>query len=261
MNRKQSRQKPNMLRDYIFTDERRIDSYLEQLGKLDATKRKLTKKFGVSLAGPTFEIEQQKVAREQGLHEKILTLKEELAERGLLADARPVEMPPPNRILRPFVFEKTLAKKMIFPRELLAAVPSIREFAVWVSDPNPDDFNLNGEPWEFTSTFLYLSETHIDGQGFRTVYSGCSALQAIANAVSGSPILATNTREPLGRGSDLHPIEKLRALGAQAGDERQIECLYQMRYMTDEQCYTVDSRKRRVNDLLGYPLYIAEPIG
>jgi hypothetical protein len=52
-----------------------------------------------------------------------------------------------------------------------------------------------------------------------------------------------------------HPIEKLVAYGGEPSLSRQIEVLYQMRYMTNEQggWYVSDGR---VNDLLAYPLAI-----
>ena len=99
---------------------------------------------------------------------------------------------------------------------------------------------------------------HLDGIGFHTVFSGCSALQAIANAAAGLPLIDRSQGEALGRDSYLHPTEKLVAIGGTIGDERNIECLYRLRYMTDEQCFSADGKQYRVNDILGYPIYLAQ---
>jgi hypothetical protein len=97
------------------------------------------------------------------------------------------------------------------------------------------------------------------------MYSGWSALQALTNLWNGKDMLAkgeTNgeTFEPLGRGSLDHPIDKLRSRGAIVGDEREIPTLYMPRYMSDEQCYTFEGNVRRVNDLLAYPIFIAQEL-
>lgn len=68
------------------------------------------------------------------------------------------------------------------------------------------------------------------------------------------------TFEPLGRGNFDHPIDKLISRGALVGDEREILTLYMPRYMSDEQCYRFDGNERRVNDLLAYPIFIAQEL-
>jgi hypothetical protein len=96
-----------------------------------------------------------------------------------------------------------------------------------------------------------------DAAGYRTTYSVCSALQAILNIVNGNEILDRNWDEPLGRNNSRHPLEKLRKAGGVVGVPQEIETLYRMRYMTNEQCFTFKGHERRVHDLLGYPISIA----
>jgi hypothetical protein len=61
-----------------------------------------------------------------------------------------------------------------------------------------------------------------------------------------------------GRFDPLHPIEKLKKVGGVPSLSREIETIYKIAYMTNEQAYTVEGKVRRVNDILAYPLFIAQ---
>ena len=142
-----------------------------------------------------------------------------------------------------------IARKLIIPEPQLIATPGIKHLAVWVSDPDPAVYAQQDLEWKPKGTFLYLTEVWLDSGG--SIYSGCSALQAIVNATQGKPLNTPNVREPLGRGNCDHPVEKLRSVGAIVGDERHISALYIKRCITNEQCYTYNGERRRVNDLYG----------
>jgi hypothetical protein len=95
--------------------------------------------------------------------------------------------------------------------------------------------------------------------------SGRSALQALVNLFEGRELLNcgesnSEVAEPFGRSSYLHPLNKLKKYDVILGDEREITTLYRCRYMTNEQCYEFEGEKRRVNDLLAYPIFIASPL-
>ena len=55
----------------------------------------------------------------------------------------------------------------------------------------------------------------------------------------------------------MHPIDKLAKLGGVVTDERWLESLYFVRYITDEQVYAPKGVPVRVNDIVGYPIYIS----
>jgi hypothetical protein len=139
--------------------------------------------------------------------------------------------------------------------------------AVWVSEPKIEDLMASKSPdWDWTGTFLYLTETVLDGGDYQDVRSGCSALQAIANAISGGKLVSvprmSDVREPLGRGTYLHPLKKLIQAGAVAvGTPKSILSLYRKRYITNEQCVEFRGTNYQTNDLLGYPVFIAEELG
>jgi hypothetical protein len=133
---------------------------------------------------------------------------------------------------------------------------------LWSGSRTPDPGTESVNQDEASGTFLYLTEARLDGGQTQTTFSGCSALQAIVNAANGRPLLQGNDDgEPLGRQTYEHPIKKLIDVGARvSGEARRIESLYYIRYITDEQCHTRDSKLLRGNDLLGYPLFIAERV-
>jgi hypothetical protein len=251
------------LLEYKFIDTAALDSYIEQFSSTEVEARSRTSKLAVSLAGPSADYSTASRFRTKTSTEKIKELVEYLSETKLLGRARPELMrslQTAQKKAPPFFLERTAARKVILPTTLLDDASGIRQLAVWVSDPDPELIVPEKSGWDFPGSFLYLTEAHLDGGRLETVYSGCSALQAVANATQSRPLLGRSCTpdEPLGRDNYSHPIDKLTALGGIVGDTREIQCLYRMRYMTNEQCFSKDGVEYRVNDILGYPIYIAE---
>lgn len=192
------------------------------------------------------------------IDDKILIIEVFLEAQHDLCFARPQSS---DEIIRPqscrFVKETMLANKVVLPLSDNCPVRGLSSFAIWISDPDPS-FYVN-EPYLWRGTFLYLTEVHWDRAGFSTAYSGVSALQALINQMTGQDFFAyvKEEFEPYGRGRDLHPVDKLRELGGVTSGQRKITSLYKKRYFTDEQSYQFAGTQTRVNDLLGYPIYIA----
>lgn len=245
-----------MLKDYAFIDHDRVDSYVDQLGGVRAFQKKRGRKLSLSLKGPSLELFKEEADRPPSNTEKLEFLFSHIFERGMMRIGRPSSFRGWSDEERPpFVFEKTKAESVIFPKSVLPPELGIDRLRVWVSDPMPED--LDGPEWSFRGSFLYLTELRFDDAVPGWFYSGCSALQFIANALSGKDLLTRSPTEPLGRGNSSHPLEKLMTLGAIKGNVRQVETLYRIRYMTDEQIYSLAGREHRVHDILGCPLYIA----
>jgi hypothetical protein len=57
-----------------------------------------------------------------------------------------------------------------------------------------------------------------------------------------------------------HPIAKLEKLSGVATDIRKITSLYRKRYMSDDAYTLIDGLPYRLNNLLGYPIFIANSI-
>jgi hypothetical protein len=254
------------LRDYKYVDVTTLDGYLEQFSTTEVELQSRSSKLGVSLTGPSADYTTTSRYRPKTTPEKIKELVEYLRLNNLLGRTRPKLMSDYERGLKkmpPFILEKTTARKVILPAHLLDSISGIKQLAVWISDPDPKIIVPEQTGYDFPGSFLYLTEMRLDNGAFQTTFSGCSALQSIANAAENRRLLdCTDTSgEPLGRDSYSHPAEKLVASGGVLGDIREIECLYRIRYMTNEQCFNRDGTEYRVNDILGYPIYIAEALG
>ena len=245
-------------RDYLYIDEGKLDLLAQQIRTRKKETAKRGKKISLSITGLGVELSEEDTWRELSTHEKIEALLAHLMISDLLDTTRPQERDPQEDAGipcgRPFVLETAFARRVIIPNAHLAAAPGIKHLAVWVSDPDPSVHTREDYVWR--GTFLYLTELWLDDKT-SPFWSGCSALQAIVNATHGKSLNTCDASEPFGRRNCDHPISKLLSVGAVAGDLRHITSLYAKRSMTNEQCYTWEGERRRVNDLLGYPIFIA----
>jgi hypothetical protein len=245
------------LRNYIYIDEDHLQKLAEQMAD-ELPNEASTDELKVSLGvlGQKIERSRKSIVPVANSHQKIQALTRVLWSGRQLTTKRPPRMVAPGtRDHIPFVLESTVARKVILPHAS-KAVPGMRELAVWIGDPDPSDFS--DEQWDYAGTFLYLVQSHWDLGAYQTVHSGCSALQAVVNRATCRTGLSADPKELLGRGNNLHPVDKLVSLGGIPGQPRKIVTLYRCRYMTNEQVYAVGGSDRRVNDLLAYPIFIAE---
>jgi hypothetical protein len=143
---------------------------------------------------------------------------------------------------------------VIIPTPELLKKFGVAALTVWISDPKPAPRPKHPHDW--TGSFLYLPTVQFDSGATLGAVSGCSALQFIVNVAKDKPLLNRDWKEPFGRGNRQHPIQKLAELGAFISDERWLESLYFVRYITDEQVYISNGDPVRINDLVGYPIYI-----
>jgi hypothetical protein len=248
----------NKLVDYKYIDHLRLDKFVEQIPQSHTKSNKFNWKFALSLTGPSIEVGRGATTHTLSTHEKVKRLVDYLLKTGSLSYNRPLELPggfPPSSLTEhPFILETMAARKVILPSKYTESVNGLKGFAVWISDPAEKD--LSASDFAFRGTFVYLTQMHWDNDGLAYLHTGCSALQAVINTANGEELKKPSYEEPLGRGSADHPLVKLERLGAVITDTRIITSLYTVRYMTDEQCYTINGRVFRVNDLLGYPIYI-----
>jgi hypothetical protein len=244
------------IRDFVFVDSQLLDKYVDQIRDSFAEIDKKSWKMSASITGPSIESSRATERIPLKPHEKIDLLEVYLEANNDLLTERPPSAEEYHETENPpkFVIESMLATKVLLPlcnTDLVKGAPSV---AVWISDPNPASFIQ--EPYNWRGTFLYLTEIHWGSQGNSQFWSGVSALQALVNLSSGKKFFDTNQDEPLGRGRDLHPVDKLRKIGGVPVDKRKVKSLYRIRYFTNEQIYNFEGKKRRVNDILGYPVYI-----
>ena len=245
------------VRDFILVDDRLLDKYAEQIRDSFAEIDKKSWKMSASITGPVIESSRTKERIPLKTHEKIDLVEAYFEANNDLLTRRPATTDEHNVEGAPrFVLETMVATKILLPLTKTDLVKGLSNVAIWVSDPDPTLFSQ--QPWDWRGTFVYLSEIHWDNKSSSNYLSGVSALQAVVNLSRGRDFfeIIQGEFEPYGRGRDLHPIDKLQEIGGITLDKRKIKSLYRIRYFTNEQKYKYDGQERRVNDLLGYPLYI-----
>jgi hypothetical protein len=222
-----------LLRNLVQVDSERLNSILDQIPASLSIIEDLKLKFGIGLISTKIEFQPTQF-RDRSTIKRIRKLESYLASNGLINKSRPRRMP--HRIERDkgfwWVKESFNARKVILPTPVLLDRFGIAALTVWISDPKrgpkPKD------EWDWTGSFLYLPTVHYEGGKFDTCMSGCSALQFIVNAANDKPLLSRDWEEPFGRNNIEHPVDKLANLGAFVSDERKVESLYYVRYITDE---------------------------
>ncbi|HZH78326.1 MAG TPA: hypothetical protein VEY88_20015, partial [Archangium sp.] len=147
------------MREYVFIDEKHLALFSQQISPPSQKKHIRKKNIGLSIAGPKIEFSEENDSSPPNTHEKIENLINELKERDLLSYRRPIRHPDPDEG-RPFVLEETEACRLILPQSAIEHTPGIQDFAVWVSDPTPAE--LSTEEYEWTGSFLYLTEIWLD---------------------------------------------------------------------------------------------------
>ena len=239
-------------------DNRLLDQYTEQVRDSFAEIDKKSWKMSASITGPTIESSRTTERVPLKAHEKIDLIESFLEANDDLLTKRPVTSMEHQAEGAPrFVLETMVATKVLLPLAKPDLIKGLSNVAIWVSDPDPALYSQ--ERWNWRGSFAYLSEIHWDNQSSSHFLSGVSALQAIVNLSRGKDFfdIIQDESEPFGRGRDLHPVDKLQEIGGIALDKRKIKSLYRIRYFTNEQAYNFEGQERRVNDLLGYPLYIS----
>jgi hypothetical protein len=247
---------------FLYIDENQVSMYLPQFSESKKRGKKVKNTYGISLSGPKVEMTVEDETQTLTIYDKVYMLEAILKMRGLVVTQRPKSKNDVENNELKFVHEKTEATKLIFPKNKTEGINGLNHIAVWVSEPNPKHLIVAKNDWDSSGTFLYLTETISDIGVYYSVISGVSALHALYNISHGKNFFDMTTNkngdEPLERWNFIHPIEKLKSLGAIEIDKRKLETLYRCRYITDEQSYTYKGIKYRTNDLLGYPIYIKE---
>jgi len=217
-------------------------------------------KISASLTGPSVEASQTSERIPLKTHEKIDLIEAFLEADNQLQHSHPevVSSQSFSEDAPRFVLKTMAATKVMLPLSAPDAIKGLSNVAIWVSDPDPRVYSQ--DPYDWRGTFVYLTELHWDNGSRSHFLSGVSALQVIVNLSSGKDFfdIIKDEFEPFGRGRDLHPVDKLKEVGGVVTDKRKVKSLYRIRYLTNEQCYNYEGQERRVNDLLGYPLYIAD---
>lgn len=244
---------------FLYIDEGRIRMILDQFPETKIKRARKRHTIGGSFFN-WFKYDQSIEPENINTYEQINLLNDLLVKNHLLACERPKTINTELGIKQKFVHEIIPATKLVFLKEKTDLIPGVEKLIVWISDPAPNDLSDN---WKITGTFLYLIEATVKDDGhYLFGYSGKSALLTLYNLVVGNEFFDTSINvngEPLGESSYKHPVRKLKEMGAREVGTENIDVLYQCRFMSNEQAYVYNRKKRRVCDLLGYPIYIKQP--
>jgi hypothetical protein len=243
------------LRSRIYWDEDRMRDLYSQVGSPSLFGFEL-ESVGAKLRTGVLDVESKarRSAIDPSWAEMLDSVLEALREGHQLHAVRPETLKDYEGSEAEFVYELASATKVHLPvanRLISEGCPP--ELTVWIADP-PTRVSDPKDPWDFFGSYLFLVEdiNPIEAPP-RSFLSGVSSLARVIRTAQ--PSVTGRALEDLGRANSAHPIEKLARYGARVSLSRQIEVLYQIRYMTDEQGGWAVS-EGRVNDLLGYPLAI-----
>ena len=104
-------------RDYLYVDEARLNSYLEQISSTETYDKVPSLRANFSLVGPSFGGEQTARVRQKTNHEKITELLRYLNDTGHLATRRPglIETDHDDLNTPDFVLEQCETVRVLIP--------------------------------------------------------------------------------------------------------------------------------------------------
>lgn len=242
----------NALVEYIFVDVRRLESYISQIEGMVKYDRVPTWSAGLSITGPTADAGLQKVARKWTYHEMIIHLLDYLKKTKQL-DTERESVVFRTEVL--FCLETCVARKALFPSDVIAEIPGIKELALWISC-EPEKTLMREKQGHFAGT-LYLIESYFeDDLPYVHAFTGYSAFEYMLRTIRSQKLMKVKPSgqediAEMARRFALDPFEYLVELKAQVSAPRRIECLYRRR------ATMVDLNIDRLVTF-GYPIFIVD---
>jgi hypothetical protein len=241
--------------EYLYVDQRRLDSYIEQIGSTRTYDKIPVWSIGLGLTGPTASGTQDRFARERSVHEKIELLRRHLRESEYFSDSRPVLIAETvgNQVTIVFYEEAIDACRIVIPAR--QGVPGARDLHIWIAEEQ------NGRPVKHTLLALLEDFNQDDTPGAYglTSYSALGYLASYAKEELSKTIVLPDTllttggatREgqswvfgPDRRDFDLRTV--LTSVGCHVFPFRRIRVLYRVRAIG----YTY-------SQIFGYPIFIS----
>jgi hypothetical protein len=277
--------------EYLYVDEKRLDTYFEQISPPVTYDKVPEWNAEISFTGPKGGGKQARFARPYSRHEKIAKLTKHLEDEGLVGGGRQSFLEPsgedPGSYRHVFHIETCQATRVSIPTTRLDSTPV--NLSLWISfidrrllqpmsqehsDPMTQLNPQLRKPWN-----LYLLEDYRGNDesplGLST-YSSLSLLlgsdelrseEARSEEARWGPRLSDQRPQlflefgdhedevwAFHRSYSVDPTEAFSQLGAQVGSPRQIRTLYRVRaHFVD-----LDSDPRTNLATIGYPIFIAE---
>lgn len=161
------RPSPVCLRDYRYVDEARIDSYLAQLDAVPR-RRKRKKELSLNATGPKALWSSEEDESPLPLEDRIDHLLNVLTKKGMVTGRRPDKYPRNCDDIAPLVHEVCEARQFIFSGESFRPDSRISALKLWVSEPDDSDFR--DEMFEWTGSYLFLTEVYFDNLRYSFSY-------------------------------------------------------------------------------------------
>jgi hypothetical protein len=252
------------VRDYLFVDQRRLDSYVDQVACPITYDKVPVWSATAALQSVGVNAVQSRVARPLSQVEKIRTLIEYLEKNTMLARGRPTI---PDSAHRDPVFrlEQCYATRVLVPPKS-EVDPKFGGLTIWTSEALP----ANGAATDYWATTplrcsLFLMEDYPVGDGWGCSYvSAYSSLLLLLDAAAQQldrmgliPELRSLSESSFRK----DPVKALIGIGARAGRRRQITALYKSLNLAVEGVGEIRRAEDATMVAMGYAVVIADGWG
>ena len=263
-------------RDYLYVDETRLNSYIEQISSTSTFQRSPSMKFGISDSGPSISAELATKSREKTNHEKITELINYLDHNGHISHTRPALVHESGDYIKipDFVLEECDAYRILIPST--KDLETRAGIVIWVSEwPLERNSNLLCPPGLLC---LIQDSTHDDTKytaGFS--HSGYTWLQSLLYQLSQEHIKTKLSEEyPLSPIGDYqhdimsaqdyiynegklfrpYPLRWLKEKGCILSTSRRIETLYKVRNLGGDEIGTENKQEDFTVSTFAYAIAI-----
>jgi hypothetical protein len=238
--------------EYLFVDERRLNSYFEQISAPVIYDKVPTWNVELSLAGPKAAGTQTRQGREPTTHEKIERFVKYVQTNNLITSERP-SLVNADRVKGLFFMEKLTMRRVQIKRNDEA-------LNIWVTEPRLEkEFDPNVD--EFPLGALFLIEDFRGDEGRDRTYTGYSSLYLLTEElVSENRDTINDVFNQLRKQDDVtrlfavDPLGTLKFLGGRIGPERHIVTVYRYR----ASCIEMEDVRGRATTTIGYPIFVRE---
>jgi len=230
------------IKEYIYIDEKRLNTYFEQISSPVTYDKVPVWKASASLTGPKASVDQSRVSRQYTTHEKATLLLEYLKKNKQLSENRPGHWDT-SPMFRLETFQATRFK-------FNTASPKIKNNEVlkmWIS-PRESICKRTGVS---VDSNLYLLEDFPRDDGKEWNWSSYSIFYALSKELIEEE---THFENPLSIDIYNNPSSVLNKLDKQVGPPRLIKCLYRIRATFLESW----DRPEEPAGIFAYPIFIIE---
>jgi len=260
--------------EYLYVDERRLSSYVEQIAGPVVNDRHRETTFALGFTGPQVQSSGRAIIRPRTTHEKLRTLTERLVDANRLGFGRAGgELFELRRsAIVDFKVERCMARRAVLPghNDLLPAilwfsmVPESHPDARILGLVASDDAYTESEAHFAEGPLFLIEDFPLTDEPRPRLYSAYSALEALLEDYRNerrdtllSHLHATERRmhqsgNAAWFGNDA--TTALREIGARVSDPRMIDTLYRIRVKSVEGVYGEGTYTT-----FAYPICIAEP--